>query len=93
MRDLSSTRIPLPDTGDVAADLRGLAHGILRLYRGEPIDEGVADRAAASAITAARAGLLVTELCITTSVLPPRILSARRANAQRGGTRGRPSPG
>lgn len=157
MKDLSSTRIPLPDTGDVAADLRGLAHGILKLYRdpairsvigavvaaaehipqarqtlteffagrtaqaaviaergvargelppgtdtvevirlmgapfyyrmfitGEPIDEGVADRAAASAITAARAGLLVTDLCITTSVLPSRIAFL---------TCGRPSPG
>jgi len=136
MKDLSNTRIPLPDTGNVTADLRGLAHGILTLYRdpairsvigavvaaaehipearqtlteffagrtaqaaviaergvargelppgtdtvevirlmgapfyyrmfitGEPIDEGVADRAAASAITAARAGLLVTGLC------------------------------
>jgi AcrR family transcriptional regulator len=131
MKDLSNSRIPLPDTGDLDADLRELARGIVTLYQdpamravigavvaaaehipearqtlteffagrtaqtaviaeravargdlppgtdivevirvmaapfyyrmfitGEPIDERVADRAAATAITAARSGLL-----------------------------------
>jgi len=134
MRDLSDTRIPVPDTGDLDTDLHGLARGIVAIYQdqairavigavvaaaehipearqtlteffagrtaqaaviaeraiargdlpsgtdpvevirmmaapfyyrmfitGEPIDTDVADRAAATALTAARAGLLVTE--------------------------------
>jgi AcrR family transcriptional regulator len=132
LRDLSNTRIPVPDTGDLAADLQALARGIVAIYRdpatyaligtvvaaavsvpearqtlteffagrtaqtaiiaeravsrgelppgtdtievirlmaapfyyrmfitGEPVDDDVADRAAAAAVTAAKAGLLV----------------------------------
>jgi len=132
--ELSRTLIPLPDSGDLDDDLRGLAHGILRVYQdpgiravievvvaaavhdttarstltaffeartrqaaqvarravdrgeisattdtvevirvlaapiyyrmfitGEPLDDSVADRAAATAGHAARAGLLVTQ--------------------------------
>jgi AcrR family transcriptional regulator len=132
MRDLTRRRIPLPDTGNLDADMRGLARGMLGVYQdpalravissvvaaavhlpearqtlteffarrntqaaviaeravrsgelppgtdavevigmlgapfyyrmfitGEPIDEAMADRAAAAAVTAARAGILV----------------------------------
>jgi AcrR family transcriptional regulator len=132
LRDLSNTRIPVPDTGDLAADLQALARSIVAIYRdpatyaligtvvaaavsvpearqtlteffagrtaqtaiiaeravsrgelppgtdtvevirlmaapfyyrmfitGEPVDDDVADRAAAAAVTAAKAGLLV----------------------------------
>ena len=33
MKELSTTRIPLPDSGDLDTDLRGLARGILALYQ------------------------------------------------------------
>ncbi len=133
LAQLSTTRIPLPDSGNLDADLQGVAHGILAVYQdpgmraiidvvvgaaihdpaaratltaffaartrqaaevvrrsidrgeipattdavevirilaapfyyrmfitGEPIDDGVADRAAATAAHAARAGLVTT---------------------------------
>jgi AcrR family transcriptional regulator len=132
MRDQSARRVPTPDTGDLDADMRALARGIVELYQdpairalitsmvaaavhlpearqtlseffitritemgiiaergmqrgelpagtdtvevirmmsapfyyrmfitGEPVDEAVADRAAAAAVAAARAGVLV----------------------------------
>jgi AcrR family transcriptional regulator len=60
MRDLSGRRIPVPDTGDFATDLRALARGIVALYR-DPANNALIASMVAAAVSIPEARQTLTE--------------------------------
>jgi len=60
MRDLSGTSIPVPDTGDLDTDLRGLARGIVALYR-DPANYALVGTVVAAAVSIPEARQTLTE--------------------------------
>jgi AcrR family transcriptional regulator len=60
MRDLSGRRIPVPDTGDLAADLRALARGIVAFYR-DPANHALIASVVAAAVSIPEARRTLTE--------------------------------
>src|ERR1700678_1126081 len=50
MRDLGNTRIPVPDTGDLAQDMRALARGTLAAYR-DPANHALVSAVVAAAVS------------------------------------------
>jgi AcrR family transcriptional regulator len=60
MRDLSGTQIPVPDTGDLDTDLRGLARGIVAVYR-DPANFALVGTVVAAAVSIPEARETLTE--------------------------------
>ena len=60
MRDLGNTRIPVPDTGDLAQDMRALARGTLAAYR-DPANHALVSAVVAAAVSIPQARQTLTE--------------------------------